>query len=111
VPSEPRLGLLQRKGILVVGNTGTHPPALSYVHDVETAVTLSVASLFQTKAFELSDAIDALFLCVSHRGAPVELFGRGRVRVDGRKMHDAYLFEVKMPNESKYAGDFYKTER
>jgi branched-chain amino acid transport system substrate-binding protein len=37
------------------------------------------------------------------------LFGRGRVRVDGRKMHDAYLFEVKMPNESKYAGDFYKT--
>jgi branched-chain amino acid transport system substrate-binding protein len=37
------------------------------------------------------------------------LFGRGTVRVDGRKMHDAYLFEVKMPNESKYAGDFYKT--
>jgi branched-chain amino acid transport system substrate-binding protein len=37
------------------------------------------------------------------------LFGRGTVRVDGRKMHDAYLFEVKKPNESKYAGDFYKT--
>jgi branched-chain amino acid transport system substrate-binding protein len=36
-------------------------------------------------------------------------FGRGTVRVDGRKMHDAYLFEVKKPSESKYPGDFYKT--
>jgi branched-chain amino acid transport system substrate-binding protein len=36
------------------------------------------------------------------------LFGRGTVRVDGRKMHDAYLFEVKKPEESKYFGDFYK---
>jgi branched-chain amino acid transport system substrate-binding protein len=37
------------------------------------------------------------------------LFGRGTVRADGRKMHDAYLFEVKKPEESKYPGDFYKT--
>jgi branched-chain amino acid transport system substrate-binding protein len=37
------------------------------------------------------------------------LFGKGFVRVDGRKMHDAYLFEVKKPEESKYFGDLYKT--
>jgi branched-chain amino acid transport system substrate-binding protein len=37
------------------------------------------------------------------------LFGKGTVRADGRKMHDAYLFEVKKPAESKYPGDFYKT--
>jgi branched-chain amino acid transport system substrate-binding protein len=36
------------------------------------------------------------------------LFGTGTVRTDGRKMHDAYLFEVKEPAESKYSGDFYK---
>ena len=36
------------------------------------------------------------------------LFGRGTVRADGRKLHDAYLFEVKSPTESKYLGDFYK---
>ncbi len=36
------------------------------------------------------------------------LFGKGSVRVDGRKIHDAYLFEVKKPEESKYFGDFYK---
>jgi branched-chain amino acid transport system substrate-binding protein len=28
------------------------------------------------------------------------LFGKGLVRIDGRKMHDAYLFEVKKPEES-----------
>ena len=25
----------------------------------------------------------------------------------GRKIHDAYLFEVKKPSESKHPGDFY----
>ncbi len=36
------------------------------------------------------------------------LFGKGSVRVDGRVIHPAYLFEVKKPSESKYPGDFYK---
>ena len=35
------------------------------------------------------------------------LFGKGTIRADGRKLHDAYLFEVKKPSESKYPGDFY----
>jgi branched-chain amino acid transport system substrate-binding protein len=35
------------------------------------------------------------------------LFGKGSVRADGRKIHPAYLFEVKKPEESKYAGDYY----
>jgi branched-chain amino acid transport system substrate-binding protein len=35
------------------------------------------------------------------------LFGKGTIRPDGRKLHDAYLFEVKKPAESKYPGDFY----
>src|SRR6202167_5647727 len=36
------------------------------------------------------------------------LFGKGSVQIDGRKLHDAYLFEVKKPEESKYPGDDYK---
>jgi branched-chain amino acid transport system substrate-binding protein len=36
------------------------------------------------------------------------LFGKGSIRVDGRKIHDAYLFEVKKPSESKGAWDYYK---
>ena len=36
------------------------------------------------------------------------LFGKGSIRPDGRKIHPAYLFEVKKPSESKYPFDFYK---
>ena len=35
------------------------------------------------------------------------LFGKGIVRADGRKIHPAYLFQVKSPAESKYPGDDY----
>ncbi|MCC7115396.1 MAG: ABC transporter substrate-binding protein, partial [Burkholderiales bacterium] len=36
------------------------------------------------------------------------LFGRGSVRADGRKIHPAYLVEVKKPAESRGAWDYYK---
>ena len=36
------------------------------------------------------------------------LFGKGIIRVDGRKVHPAYLFEVKKPAESKGPWDYYK---
>ncbi len=39
------------------------------------------------------------------------LFGKGTIRVDGRKIHDMYLFEVKAPNESKGPWDYYKLVR
>ena len=35
------------------------------------------------------------------------LFGKGNIRADGRKIHPAFLFEVKKPEESKYPGDVY----
>jgi branched-chain amino acid transport system substrate-binding protein len=38
------------------------------------------------------------------------LFGQGTIRADGRKIHPAYLFEVKTPAESRYAGDLYKVK-
>ena len=36
------------------------------------------------------------------------LFGKGTIRPDGRKIHPAYLLEVKKPEDSKHPGDFYK---
>jgi len=36
-----------------------------------------------------------------------QLFGKGSIRPDGRKIHPAYLLEVKKPSDSKYPGDFY----
>src|SRR5262245_61897125 len=36
------------------------------------------------------------------------LFGKGTIRQDGRKIHQAYLVEVKKPAESKGPYDYYK---
>ena len=36
------------------------------------------------------------------------LFGKGTIRADGRKVHPAYLMEVKKPSESKGPYDYYK---
>ena len=36
------------------------------------------------------------------------VFGKSVIRADGRRMVPAYLFEVKKPEESKYAWDYYK---
>jgi branched-chain amino acid transport system substrate-binding protein len=36
------------------------------------------------------------------------LFGKGSIRIDGRGIHPAYLFEVKKPSESKGEWDLYK---
>lgn len=36
-----------------------------------------------------------------------DAFGPGRVREDGRKIHPAYLFQVKKPEESRGPWDFY----
>ena len=39
------------------------------------------------------------------------LFGDGMVRKDGRVIHDMHLFEVKKPDESKGAWDYYNHKR
>ncbi|PSO31297.1 ABC transporter substrate-binding protein [Bradyrhizobium sp. MOS002] len=37
-----------------------------------------------------------------------DLFGKGEIQPNGRTIHNAYLFEVKKPSESKGPWDFYK---
>jgi branched-chain amino acid transport system substrate-binding protein len=37
-----------------------------------------------------------------------DAFGEGTIRPDGRKIHPAYLFEVKTPEESRGPWDYYK---
>ena len=37
-----------------------------------------------------------------------DAFGPGTIRADGRKLHPAYLFEVKTPGESRGPWDYYK---
>src|SRR5215467_5914043 len=57
----------------------------------------------------LKSAADGKAVVAKMKETPTDdpLFGKGTIRADGRKIHDAYLFEVKPPSESKYPGDFY----
>jgi len=61
-------------------------------------------------AAALKSAADGKAVVTKMKELPTDdpLFGKGTVRADGRKIHDAYLFEVKAPAESKHLGDFYK---
>ncbi len=58
----------------------------------------------------LKNADDGKAVVTKMKEMPTDdpLFGKGSVRVDGRKIHPAYLFEVKKPEDSKYPGDYYK---
>jgi len=57
----------------------------------------------------LKSAADGKAVVAKMKATPTDdpLFGKGSIRADGRKMHPAYLFEVKDPADSKYPGDFY----
>src|SRR5580693_2940226 len=58
----------------------------------------------------LKSATDGKAVVAKMKDLPTDdpLFGKGYIRADGRKIHPAYLFEVKKPEESKYPGDDYK---
>ncbi|HTV30610.1 MAG TPA: ABC transporter substrate-binding protein [Xanthobacteraceae bacterium] len=58
---------------------------------------------------ELKSAEDGKVVVAKMKEMPTDdpLFGKGTIRADGRKIHPAYLFEVKKPEESKYPGDDY----
>ena len=58
----------------------------------------------------LQDDTDGKAIVAKMKAIPTDdiLFGKGTIREDGRKLHPAYLFEVKKPSESKYPYDYYK---
>jgi branched-chain amino acid transport system substrate-binding protein len=68
------------------------------------------ATLHYLKAVAaLKSAADGKAVVNQMKALPTDdpLFGKGYIRPDGRKIHPAYLFQVKKPEESKYAGDVY----
>ena len=67
--------------------------------------------LHYLKAVEALKSDDGTKVIAKMKEMPTDdpLFGKGTVRVDGRKIHPAYLFEVKKPAESKGPWDYYKT--
>ena len=58
----------------------------------------------------LKSSVDGRAVVAKMKEMPTDdiLFGKGSIRPDGRKLHNAYLFEVKKSDESKYPGDDYR---
>ena len=68
------------------------------------------AVLHYLKAVEAAKTDDGAKVVAKMKELPTDdpLFGKGRIRADGRKIHDALLVEVKKPSESKGPWDYYK---
>ena len=68
------------------------------------------ATLHYLKAIEAGKTDDGTKTVAKMKEVPTDdpLFGKGTIRADGRKIHPAYLFEVKKPAESKGPYDYYK---
>ena len=68
------------------------------------------AVLHYLKAVEAAKTDDGVKAVAKMKELPTDdpLFGKGTIRADGRKIHPAYLFEVKKPAESKGPYDYYK---
>ncbi len=62
------------------------------------------------KAIEAAQTRDGAKIVAKMKELPTDdmVFGKGKVREDGRHMHPMNLFEVKKPEESKAPWDYYK---
>ncbi|HZR73129.1 ABC transporter substrate-binding protein [Bradyrhizobium sp.] len=68
------------------------------------------ATMHYLKAIEAIGTDDSLKVMAQMRATPIHDFFAhdGKIRIDGRMVHDMYLFEVKKPEESKGEWDLYK---
>jgi branched-chain amino acid transport system substrate-binding protein len=83
-------------------NNGAYPTM------VQAGVYSSV--LHYLKAVQALKGDDGTKVVAEMKKLPTDdpLFGKGVVRADGRKLHPAYLVEVKKPSESKGPWDYFK---
>jgi branched-chain amino acid transport system substrate-binding protein len=83
-------------------NRGIHP---TMIH-----AGVYAGTLHYLKAVEALKGDDGAKVIARMKEMPTDdpLFGKGTIRADGRKIHPAYLVEVKKPDESKYPWDYYK---
>jgi branched-chain amino acid transport system substrate-binding protein len=68
------------------------------------------AVLHYLKAIDAAGSDEALAVMAKMRELPVNDFfaKNGKLREDGRMVHDMYLVQVKAPEESKYPWDYFK---
>jgi branched-chain amino acid transport system substrate-binding protein len=79
-----------------VNHAATYSATMAYLRAVQAAQTVEGDKVVaQMRATEIDDP----------------LFGKVKVRKDGRAVHDMFVFEVKSPAESKGRYDYYKLVR
>lgn len=83
-------------------------PRNNYPTMVQAGVYSAVLHYLKAVAALMSD--DGTKVIEQMKKMPTDdpLFGKGTIRADGRKIHPAYLVEVKKPAESKGPWDLYK---
>jgi branched-chain amino acid transport system substrate-binding protein len=89
-----RFAKLHKGAMPTMGQAGVYSAVLHYLKAVE--------------ALKSDGPGDKVVAQMKQMPTDDPVFGKGRVRTDGRKIHDMYLFEVKRPSESKGAWDYYK---
>jgi len=80
------------------------------IHPTMVHAGVYAALLHYFKAVEALKSDDGTKVIAKMKEIPTDdaLFGKGTIRVDGRKIHPAYLVEAKKPSESKGEWDLYK---
>jgi branched-chain amino acid transport system substrate-binding protein len=80
------------------------------IHPTMVHAGVYASLLHYFKAVEALKSDDGTKVIAEMKKLPTDdpLFGKGSIRVDGRVLHPAYLFEVKTPAESKQPWDYYK---
>lgn len=77
---------------------------------VQAGVYSSLIHYFKTLDAAGGNSHDGAKVIAQMKSMPTDdpLFGKGSIQPNGRKIHPAYLFEVKKPSESKAPWDYYK---
>ena len=115
------LGVKSTEGLIVTDafywdmNDETRAFSKSFNEKVGHMPTMIQAGLYSAtmhylKAIDAIGTDEAPKVMAQMRATPINDFfaKNGKIRIDGRMVHDMYLFEVKKPEESKNEWDLYK---
>lgn len=78
-------------------------------NDMQAGVYSAVVHYMKAVA-ALKSAKDGRAVVAKMKALPTDdpLYGKGSIRIDGRKIHPVYLYETKKPSESKGEWDYFK---
>ncbi|MGP0061317.1 MAG: ABC transporter substrate-binding protein [Beijerinckiaceae bacterium] len=129
IPQVHSIGLKAAQGLLMSEtfywdlNDATRAFSARYAPQVDGAMPCTIQVGCYSGVFHYLKAVAALGVEAAKASGAATLtkmkeiptddivFGKGRLREDGRKIHDVYLFEVKKPEESTRLWDYFRLVR